>query len=202
MLARRAWAATGGSLRSCSASSSAGNRVSNVLNRSGGSHLPSKTGAVVGNPRLSGNVALVDLVGLWAIKYDKMGEAEGEGIETRWGPIDDGGVGRSELELIEPDEVDEVDMDRDLPRAEPPMGIGLEWGTSVDILLLLEDMKHCILIITGMRGRNGDSDGGREETQPEGLPFIYAWSRTCHVERDSILPCLLWLSGFYCTGIS
>jgi hypothetical protein len=59
------------------------------------------------------------------MKYDKMGEVDGEGIEMRW-PIDEGGVGSSELELIEPDELEEVDMDRDRPLPEFPMGMGLE----------------------------------------------------------------------------
>lgn len=63
------------------------------------------------------------MAGLWAMKYDKMGEADGEGMEMRC-PIDEGGVGRSEWELIEPDELEEVDMDR--PRPEFPMGMGLE----------------------------------------------------------------------------
>jgi hypothetical protein len=55
-----------------------------------------------------------------------MGDADGEGIVIRW-LMDDGGVGRSELELMEPDEVEEVETERERPRPCLPMGIGLEW---------------------------------------------------------------------------
>lgn len=51
-----------------------------------------------------------------------MGDCDGEGMEILWEPVAlDGGVGRSELE---PDEAEETETERDLPRG--PMGMGLE----------------------------------------------------------------------------
>lgn len=57
-----------------------------------------------------------------------MGELEGEvgGIEMRWEPKEpEGGVGRSEVELAEPEDVEETETERALPREEE-IGIGSE----------------------------------------------------------------------------
>lgn len=56
-----------------------------------------------------------------------MGEVDGDGIESRCEPTDvEAGVGSSEPELVEPEEDDETDMERDLPRA--PLK-GMEMGS-------------------------------------------------------------------------
>ena len=54
-----------------------------------------------------------------------MGELFGDGMEMRWLMEEEGGVGRSEFELGEPEEAEETDMERDRALLDP-MGMGLE----------------------------------------------------------------------------
>lgn len=52
-----------------------------------------------------------------------MGEWDGDGMEMRPPTEEEGGVGRSEL--VELDEEDDTETERERPRA-PPIGMGLE----------------------------------------------------------------------------
>jgi len=107
VLARRVCAATGTSFPSSSSTS--------------------RTGAVP-NARLKGNVLVPGLlVGDWARKYERIGELPGEGIDTRCGTVvPEGGVGKSKVELAEPDDADETDAERFLPVREEAIGMGSE----------------------------------------------------------------------------
>lgn len=101
-----------------------------------------------------------------------MGELDGEGMEIRWPMDEEGGVGRSEVELWEPDEAEETDMERPLPRRADPMGIGFEWVTESDILLLFEDIA---LQFTG----KGMEE--RKESNELRFSLIYSGAGSRHV---------------------
>ena len=82
-------------------------------------------------------------------------------MEMRPPTEEEGGVGRSEL--VEADEAEETETERERPRG-PPIGMGFERWTSFDILLVDEDM---VLVL------------GEERKRWAGRDLIYRW-------RDSI----------------